>query len=153
MESCVLLGDPLGLMGPGWSGDCHSTPCWVVGLPTLSRGAWVGLWLDLCCQCDHVTARQCVTPPQPSLAVPVRGGEASSGLACPGLAILPVAPGNGPSLGLGAGIADLPPFNYSGLGWFMLFSGYLLNFILKIRLRSIQNRFLIALSLKSDEQN
>ena len=35
----------------------------------------------------------------------------------------------------------------------MLFSGRLLNFILKICLPSVQNRFLIALSLENDEQN
>ena len=49
--------------------------------------------------------------------------------------------------------ADLCPFNHFGLGRFMLFSGSVLNLILKICLRSIQNRFLIALSLKNVEQN
>lgn len=50
-------------------------------------------------------------------------------------AILPGVSGDGPALGLRA--ADLSPFNHSVLGRFMLFSGRLLNFILKIRLHSI----------------
>lgn len=49
--------------------------------------------------------------------------------------------------------ADLCLFNHFGLGRFVLFSGSLLNLILKICLRSLQDRFLIALSLKNVEQN
>lgn len=48
--------------------------------------------------------------------------------------------------------ADLCLFNHFGLGRFVLFSGSLLNLILKMS-RSLQDRFLIALSLKSVEQN
>lgn len=49
--------------------------------------------------------------------------------------------------------ADFCLFNHFGLGRFVLFSGSLLNLILKICLRSLQDRFLIALSLKNVEQN
>lgn len=57
--------------------------------------------------------------------------------------------GDRPIAGPQSTTADLSPFNRAGLGRFVLFSGRLLNFILKICLHSIQSRFLIALSLKN----
>jgi hypothetical protein len=50
-------------------------------------------------------------------------------------------------------VLDLSPFSHYGLGCFMLFSGRLLKFILTLCLCSIQNRFLIALSVKNVEQS
>ena len=68
-------------------------------------------------------------------------------------AILPADPGNGQLEGLLRAGQLIYHFLITGFGWFMLFSGRLLNFILKICLPSFQNRFLIALSLENDEQS
>lgn len=68
-------------------------------------------------------------------------------------AILPAHPGNGRLEGLLRAGQLIYRLLITGFGRFMLFSGHLLNFILKICLPSVQNRFLIALSLENDEQN
>lgn len=119
-------------------------------MPPLLGKPGLGLKLCLCCQCDYVAVG-----PLPIL----RGGAASLGMRVRRLAVSWASARGRPSRQewSAAGTprswtADLSPFNHSKLGHFMLFSGSLFNLILKICLHSIQNRFLIALSLKNVEQ-
>lgn len=110
-----------------------------VCLPALPGEPRVGLWPDICAwqgpssQLDvRVGGWRC---PQPALR-----GHSSRGSR------------ERPIAGTQSRTADLSPFNTLGSDG-LLFSGRLFNFILKICLHSIQNRFLIALSLKNVEQN
>lgn len=131
----VLAGVGAAKTGPARGLPAHAfwgSPAWACGRIFASS---VTVW-----QCDLFPCALCLAVAQkPALVLRIGGGIVPGQLpeACDS--------GEWPTSGTRSRTADLSPFNHSVLRRFMLFSGHLLNFILKICLHSLQNRFLIAL--------
>lgn len=136
-------------MGPGPVGMATAGPDGWSAYPHFSGELSMGLGLDICVparQWDSLPCALCWAEAEKP-ALDMRAG----GWHCPQQAPRGHSSCDSrdwPIAGTQSTTADLSPFNRAGLGWFVLFSGRLLNFILKICLHSIPNRFLIALSLK-----